>query len=89
MVGTNADEGTLLGPLVGTPFASRFPGPETAEEYRALVRDEYPDVGDQILALYPADDDEALFSAINSLFGDLHVEAVKETTGPEWVVREN
>lgn len=25
----------------------------------------------------------------NSLFGDLHVEAVKETTGPEWVVREN
>jgi para-nitrobenzyl esterase len=70
MIGTNADEGTLLAPLIGSPFVNRLPGPKTAEEYRDLVLDEYPDAGKRLLKLYPADTDDDLYDAVNALFGD-------------------
>lgn len=70
LLGSNADEGTLLAPLMGTPFISHFPGPKTPEEYQAMVRDVYPEKGDAIMALYPVETKDDLFDAINDLFGD-------------------
>jgi len=70
MIGTNADEGTLLGPLIGSPFVKRSPGPTTREEYEAIVRDVYPDNVDEILSYYPVRSDEDLADGINTLLGD-------------------
>lgn len=69
MIGTNADEGTLLAPLFGSPFVGHLP-PQNAAGYEAMVREVYPDSADQVLALYPVHTDEDLFKAINDLFGD-------------------
>ena len=69
MIGTNADEGTLLAPLVGSPFFGT-PAPGNAEEYEQLVREVYPESADEVLALYPAKTDEDLAGAISDLFGD-------------------
>lgn len=70
MVGSNGDEGTLLAPLIGTPFVDQHPGPKSVAEYKDMVRKVYPDSAEQILALYPVASDEDLFGAINDLFGD-------------------
>lgn len=70
MIGTNADEGTLLGPLIGSPFVKRSPGPTTPEEYEAMVRDVYPDEAGTILQYYPIGSDVELFDGINRLLGD-------------------
>jgi len=70
MIGTNADEGTLLAPLFGTPFFNHFPGPQSVEEYNNMIAAEYPLEAGRLLELYPAKTDGELFDAINSLFGD-------------------
>ncbi len=70
MIGTNADEGTLLGPLIGSPFVKRSPGPATPEDYESMVRDVYPDEADAILDYYPVASDDDLFNGINTLLGD-------------------
>jgi len=70
MIGTNADEGTLLAPLVGSPFENRLPGPKTAGQYHDLILDEYPENGERIFALYPADTDAEVPAAVSALFGD-------------------
>jgi para-nitrobenzyl esterase len=70
LIGSNADEGTLLAPLIGSPFVNHLPGPETAEEYRNLIWKEYPEQAGKLLELYPAESDDDLFMAINDLFGD-------------------
>jgi para-nitrobenzyl esterase len=69
MIGTNADEGTLLAPLFGSPFIGHLP-PQNVAEYEAMVQEVYPDSAEQVLALYPVHSDEDLFQAINNLFGD-------------------
>lgn len=70
MIGTNADEGTLLGPLIGSPFVKRSPGPSTPEAYEAMVRDVYPDEAEAVLDLYPIVSQDDLFDGINTLLGD-------------------
>jgi para-nitrobenzyl esterase len=70
MIGTNADEGTLLGRLIGSPFITRSPGPATPEDYEAMVRDVYPDEADAILDYYPVASGDELFDGINKLLGD-------------------
>lgn len=70
MIGSNANEGTLLAPLIGSPFANHKLEPNTPQAYEALVREVYPETADAVLALYPANNDEELERAINALFGD-------------------
>ncbi|MEH6912238.1 MAG: carboxylesterase family protein [Oceanicoccus sp.] len=70
MIGTNADEGTLLGPLIGSPFVKRSPGPTSPEDYEAMIRDVYPDEASVILDYYPVVSNDDLFDGINTLLGD-------------------
>lgn len=70
MIGTNADEGTLLAPLIGSPFSNQKLTSQTPEAYEALVRENYGDRADEVLALYPATSQQDLQDTINDLFGD-------------------
>ncbi|NIB42350.1 carboxylesterase family protein [Pseudomaricurvus alkylphenolicus] len=70
VIGSNADEGTLIAPTIGSPFVHRQPGPGSASEYRALIHQEYPQQGDRVLELYPVRGDENLTRGMSGLLGD-------------------
>jgi para-nitrobenzyl esterase len=70
MVGSNADEGSLLYSLGDAALYGRLPGPTTQEEYAKYLSDSLGPDAERALELYPAADDAGVFDAASRIYGD-------------------
>lgn len=71
MVGYNADEGTLLYPLIGSPtpydFSQRLETPESA---RPVLTKHYGQDADEVVEIYNLDDAETFLTGSSDMLGD-------------------
>jgi para-nitrobenzyl esterase len=70
LVGSNADEGSVLYDLGDDALYTKSPGPKTANEYGQYIREAFGDQANTILELYPAVDDSEIFKASSAVYGD-------------------
>jgi para-nitrobenzyl esterase len=70
LVGSNADEGSVLYNLGDDALYGESPGPESHEDYERYLRESLGTDGEKVLQLYPASEDAALFDASSAVYGD-------------------
>ncbi len=70
VVGSNADEGSLLYSSGNAALYGRLPGPTTAEEYEQYLRESLGTDAARAIELYPANDDDDVFDAASRVYGD-------------------
>ncbi len=70
LVGSNADEGSLLYDFGDDALYAASPGPKTSAEYATYIREALGADEDTILKLYPAPNDNAVFKAASRVYGD-------------------
>jgi len=70
LVGSNADEGSILYNLGDDALYGSSPGPETAEAYPGYLREALGEDAEKILELHPVSNDAGLFEAASSIYGD-------------------
>ena len=70
LVGSNADEGTLLYSVGEDPLGGDLSGPRTVEEFEHYVQKVFGDDAEEILRLYPVLGDNGVGEACSALYCD-------------------
>jgi len=70
LVGSNADEGTLLYTMGEDPLGGDLSGPKTVEEFEHYVRKVFGDDADEVLTLYPVAENKEVSEACSALYCD-------------------
>jgi len=70
LVGSNADEGSLLYDFGDDPLYATSPGPKTADEYNRYIKEALGDDADAILKRYPVAGDGEVFKVSSAVYGD-------------------
>ena len=70
LVGSNADEGSILYNVGDDALYGQSPGPETHEAYTKYLRDALGADAETVLELYPVTEDATVFDASAAVYGD-------------------
>jgi len=70
LVGSNADEGSILYNVGDDVLYGQSPGPETHEAYTEYVRDALGADAEKVLERYPVTEDATVFDASAAVYGD-------------------
>jgi len=68
IIGTNSDEGTAL--YWGSPMAEVPPPVDTVDKYNQVIRGVFKEKAENVLSLYPANNQEEMLDSSKALLGD-------------------